>query len=291
MQSRRLTPVDLNGTHILSTKTKTQNVSDMKWSTCRRETCCKCCLWYIDFANICWRNMPPGVPHWVLRDLQLHLRWQAFYASSTIRSLVISIIHAFLMGVSVTNEFLIQTRTLLYQLMVFWSLRLDKTDVDGKSIVNFWRHVFIRIWIRGPYPGHFFRPGFFGRIVSRRFYYPLTCIRPPLLPQEVSSCQPRFGISQCQAKFLFPPAYFFKEVLHRNERRGCLAFLCGGPHDRRIRSCCTKSSKRFGGGEWRWRPGWGWDQKIHVHRENWRHSEGNPSSSICLLFEMLVQPS
>jgi hypothetical protein len=89
--------------------------------------------------------MPPGVPHWVLGTSNSICAGRHFYASSTIRSSVIGIVHGFLMGVSVTNEFLTETRTLLYQLMVFWSLRLDKTDVDGKSIVDFWRHIFIRM--------------------------------------------------------------------------------------------------------------------------------------------------
>jgi hypothetical protein len=36
----------------------------------------------------------------------------------------------------VTNEDLLKTRTFLCQLMVFWSMRIDKTDVDGESIVK-----------------------------------------------------------------------------------------------------------------------------------------------------------
>jgi hypothetical protein len=40
-------------------------------------------------------------------------------------------VHTFLFRGSVTNAEIAETRTLLYQLMVFWSLRLDVTDVDG----------------------------------------------------------------------------------------------------------------------------------------------------------------
>ena len=51
---------------------------------------------------------------------------------STIWWSVITIIHTFLLSGTLTNEDHLETRTLLYQMMVFWSLRLDKTDVDGE---------------------------------------------------------------------------------------------------------------------------------------------------------------
>ena len=35
-----------------------------------------------------------------------------------------------------TNEDLLETRTLLYQLIVFWSMRLNETYVDGESIIG-----------------------------------------------------------------------------------------------------------------------------------------------------------
>jgi hypothetical protein len=57
---------------------------------------------------------------------------QHFYGTSTIFSSVIAIIHTFLMSGRLTNKNYLKTRMLLYQMMVFWSLRLDHTDIDGK---------------------------------------------------------------------------------------------------------------------------------------------------------------
>jgi hypothetical protein len=51
-------------------------------------------------------------------------------------SSVIAIVHTFLLDGAVTNENLLETRTLLYQMMVFWSMRLDKRDVDGELDPN-----------------------------------------------------------------------------------------------------------------------------------------------------------
>jgi len=76
--------------------------------------------------------MPAGVPHWVLGTSNSICVGRHFYGASTIRSSVITIAHTFLLGGSVTNEDYQETRTLLYQLLVFWSMRLDKTDVDGR---------------------------------------------------------------------------------------------------------------------------------------------------------------
>lgn len=75
--------------------------------------------------------MPGGVPHWVLGTANAMCVGRHFYAASAIRSTVIAIVHTFLLATSVTNGDYNGTRTLLYQLLVFWSLRLDKTDVDG----------------------------------------------------------------------------------------------------------------------------------------------------------------
>jgi hypothetical protein len=81
--------------------------------------------------------MPGGVPHWVLGTSKSICVGRHFYGASTIRSSVIGIVHTFLLSGAVTNADSLETRTLLYQLIVFWSMRLDKTDVDGESIVIF----------------------------------------------------------------------------------------------------------------------------------------------------------
>lgn len=75
--------------------------------------------------------MPGGIPHWVLGTSNSICVGRHFYSSSTIRSTVISIVHTFLLGGAVTNEDYLQTRSLLYQMLVFWSIRIDKNDVDG----------------------------------------------------------------------------------------------------------------------------------------------------------------
>lgn len=80
--------------------------------------------------------MPGGVPHWVLGTSNSICVGRHFYAKSTIRSSVISNVHSFLLGGSLTNQDLPETRTLLYQLMVFWSMRIDKNNVDGGSDVE-----------------------------------------------------------------------------------------------------------------------------------------------------------
>ena len=75
--------------------------------------------------------MPGGVPHWVLGTSNAICVGRHFYAKSTIRSSVVANVHTFVFRGTVTNQELAETRTLLYQLLVFWSMRLDITDVDG----------------------------------------------------------------------------------------------------------------------------------------------------------------
>ena len=75
--------------------------------------------------------MPPGVLHWVLGTSNAVCVGRHFYPASTIRWSVIAIVHTFLLSGSLTNEDHLETRTLLYQMMVFWALRRDKADVDG----------------------------------------------------------------------------------------------------------------------------------------------------------------
>ena len=76
--------------------------------------------------------MPGGIPHWVLGTSNAMCVGRHFYSTSTIRSSVIAIVHTFLLRGTLTNEDHLATRTLLCQMMVFWSLRLDQTDVDGE---------------------------------------------------------------------------------------------------------------------------------------------------------------
>lgn len=75
--------------------------------------------------------MPPGVLHWVLGTANTVCVGRHFYGTSTIRSSVVSILHTVLLSGRLTNEDHPETRTLLCQMMVFWALRWDKTDVDG----------------------------------------------------------------------------------------------------------------------------------------------------------------
>jgi hypothetical protein len=87
--------------------------------------------------------MPGGVPHWVLGTSNSICVGRHFYSASTIGSTVIAIVHTFLLDRAVTNEDLLETRTFLYQLMVFWSMRLDKRDVDGGLDPKNYRSVLI----------------------------------------------------------------------------------------------------------------------------------------------------
>jgi hypothetical protein len=78
------------------------------------------------------------VPHWVLGTSNSICVGRHYYAKSTIRSSVIANVHSFLLGGSLTNQELPETRTLLYQLIVFWSMRIvdGNTDVDGGSNID-----------------------------------------------------------------------------------------------------------------------------------------------------------
>lgn len=76
--------------------------------------------------------MPPGVLHWVMGTSNSICTGRHFYAASTIRLSVITIIHTFLMDRAVINEDHQETQTLLNQLLDFWSMRLDQRDVDGR---------------------------------------------------------------------------------------------------------------------------------------------------------------
>jgi hypothetical protein len=87
--------------------------------------------------------MPGGMPHWVLGTSNSICVGRHFYAKSTIRSSVVANVHSFLLGGALTNQELPETRTLLYQLMVFWSMKIrdGKTDVDGGSDVETLRSI------------------------------------------------------------------------------------------------------------------------------------------------------
>lgn len=80
--------------------------------------------------------MPGGVPHWVLGTSNSICVGRHFYSGSMVRSSVIALLHTFLLGGAASNEDHQETRTLLYQMLVFWSMRIDKTDVDGGFIVE-----------------------------------------------------------------------------------------------------------------------------------------------------------
>lgn len=79
--------------------------------------------------------MPGGVPHFVLGTSNSICVGRHFYSTSTIRRSIIAIAQTFILGGALTNDDNLETRTLLYQLLVFWSMRLDKTDVDGQFIL------------------------------------------------------------------------------------------------------------------------------------------------------------
>ena len=91
--------------------------------------------------------MPGGVPNWVLSTLNVICTGRHFYSKSGIQSTVIADAQIFLLGTQLTNRDLPETRTLLYQLLVFWSLQIDKTDIDGGSkfegvwFISNWRHM------------------------------------------------------------------------------------------------------------------------------------------------------
>jgi hypothetical protein len=77
--------------------------------------------------------MPAGVPHWVLGTSNSLCVGRHFYAKSIIRSSVITVAQTFVLGSALTNDKNIEARALLFQLLVFWSMRLDKADVISES--------------------------------------------------------------------------------------------------------------------------------------------------------------
>ena len=76
--------------------------------------------------------MPGGVPHWVLSTSNSISVSRHFYAKSTIRSSVISIVQTFILDGALTNDANVETHTLLFQMLIFWSMHHDKTDVDSR---------------------------------------------------------------------------------------------------------------------------------------------------------------
>jgi hypothetical protein len=108
-------------------------ISVLKVYTFKKATCCTCGFEFqIKFNDIYHsRIMPGGTPHWVLGTSNAICVGRHFYSASTIRSSVNTIVHTSFLRGSATNEDHLVTRSLLYQLLVFWSTRLEKTDVDG----------------------------------------------------------------------------------------------------------------------------------------------------------------
>ena len=70
--------------------------------------------------------------HWVLGTSNTICVGRHFYASSTIMHSVIALVHTSLLGGVITNEKHPETRTLLYQMMHLWSMRVNKRDFDDK---------------------------------------------------------------------------------------------------------------------------------------------------------------
>ena len=77
--------------------------------------------------------MPAGIPHWVLGTSNTLCAGWHFYAKSIIQSSVITIAQTFFLGTALTNDENIEAHTLLFQLLVFWSSRIDKNDINGGS--------------------------------------------------------------------------------------------------------------------------------------------------------------
>jgi hypothetical protein len=73
-----------------------------------------------------------GTLHWVLGTANAICVGRHFYALSTTRNLVFSLIHTTLLAGALMNESKPETQTLLYQMMHFWSMRINKRDIDGK---------------------------------------------------------------------------------------------------------------------------------------------------------------
>lgn len=130
--------------------------------------------------------MPPGVLHWVMGTSNAICIGRHFYSASTIRSSIFGIVNTFVLGGSLTNESHVNTRTLLYQLIVFWSMRIDQTDIDGKFY--FYNHqssfYLIYIYSRCSYPCPVIRGRIFRHHLPWHFHSPLTCFRRPFLLQS-----------------------------------------------------------------------------------------------------------
>lgn len=127
--------------------------------------------------------MPPGVLHWVLSTSNAICVGRHFYSSSTIRWSIVSIVRAFFLGGALTNEDNLRTRTLLYQLLVFWSMRMDKRDVDGEFHIHSRVHSLIYICLRCSYPVLLIRGGIFRHCLSGDICHSLPSIRSPILFQ------------------------------------------------------------------------------------------------------------
>ena len=76
--------------------------------------------------------MQPGTLHWVLGTANAICAGRHFYALLMIRHSVISLINTLLLAGALTNESKSETQTLLYQMMHFWSMHINKRDVDSK---------------------------------------------------------------------------------------------------------------------------------------------------------------
>ena len=114
-------------------KATTPIVFALKESICRRVTCCESNKECLECAANNYPSVMPGcVPHWVLGTSNAICVGRHFYSSASICSSVIGVVHTFLLNHVITNADHVKTRTLLFQLMVFWSMKLDKNDVDGE---------------------------------------------------------------------------------------------------------------------------------------------------------------
>src|ERR1700679_2125942 len=121
--------------------------------------------------------MPPATPHWVLGTSNAICVGRHFYNSSSIRSSVVGIVHTFLLDGAVTNANHVTTRTVLYQLMVFWSTRLDKTDVDGGFYRTNSIQILIYHWHRGSYTRVIIRGRVFRYHIPWDIHHVIPCFR------------------------------------------------------------------------------------------------------------------
>lgn len=234
--------------------------------------------------------MPGGTHHWVLGTSNTICVGRHFYSASTIRPSVVTIVHTFLHGGALTNENLLETRTFLYQLIVFWSMRLDKTDVDGKLIIKNHCLLLILLQFRGSYPWLFFRGGILRCLIPRHFYHPLIGIWQSLLCYWKSSCQCRRRDCPRETTFLLSFTYLLKAVYHSLGRRGRGVFIYFGSHAGWICCCRYKSLKGHWWAEWQTKRRRGsrwWGHYVFTHWDDWRHSQGISLRNISLLFPLL----